>query len=164
MLTQVTARLGHAHDQCARTLFLTGMLHWHGDWRCKIRLLSCVRVSAKWTGVAKPRTRRGAFLWCVSSGCQSGALQSFKQMRIMARFCKRVRGQGWVELGGETGFCLSILPQVGGMYTWQPLIRVEIAGLLSLLLPSSLTSLFYLSFLSFFSASISFLLPSFFFK
>ena len=56
-----------------------------------------------------------------------------------------------MELGGETGFCLSILPQVGGMYTWQPLIRVEIAGLLSLLLPSSLTSLFFYLFFSFLS-------------
>ena len=37
-----------------RTLGLGGMLHWHGDWRSKIRLLSCVQVSAKWTGVAKP--------------------------------------------------------------------------------------------------------------
>ena len=40
------------------------MLHWHGDWRCKIRLLSFVQLRAKWTGVAKPQTRKGAFLWC----------------------------------------------------------------------------------------------------
>ena len=52
-----------------RTLGLGGMLHWHDDWRCKICLFSCVRVRAKWIGVAKPQTRKGAFLWCVNSAC-----------------------------------------------------------------------------------------------
>ena len=31
MLTQVTAMLGHTHGQCAGTLGLGGMLHWHDD-------------------------------------------------------------------------------------------------------------------------------------
>ena len=52
MLTQVTARLGHTHNKCAGTLGLGGMLHWHDDWRRKIRLLSRVRAGAKmeWRG------------------------------------------------------------------------------------------------------------------
>ena len=29
MLTQVTARQDHTHNQCAQTLGLAGMLHWH---------------------------------------------------------------------------------------------------------------------------------------
>ena len=119
MLTQVTARLGHTHDQCAGTLGLAGMLHWHDDWRHKISLHSCVRVDGKWTRAAKAQARKGSFLWCESSGCQSGAFQSQKQMRTMARLCKCARRQGWVEPGSGMSFCWSVMPPFEGMHTWQ---------------------------------------------
>ena len=56
----------------------------------------CIWACAKQGGVEKPRIIRGAFLFFVCVGAASDAMQSWQQMRVMARLCKRVRAR----LGG----------------------------------------------------------------
>ena len=95
----------------------------------------CERV-LRWSGGVKASDHKRSIPLVCELGMLERRCAKLKADEDYGEVCKHARGQGWVELGGETGFCLSILPRVGGMYTWQPLIRVEIAGLLSLLLPS----------------------------
>jgi len=80
----------------------------------------CIWACATRGWVAKPCIVRGAFLFFVCVGAANDTMQSWQQMRVMARLCQRAR----VRLGGAGGeiiFCWSVMPQIEGMHTRQPL-------------------------------------------
>ena len=135
---------------------------WHDLWaQCfgiggaKYVSFLCIWACAKWVGVAKPRIVRGAFLFFACIGAANDTMQSWQRMRVMARLCKRARLK-FGGAGGEMFFCWSVMPQLEGVHTRQPLMCVELASSLSL--PSFLTPLLYIpSFFSlFFSLFFSF--------
>ena len=121
------------------------MIRWHnafGIGGAKYVSFLCIWACAKRSGEAKPRIVRGAFLFFACVGAASDAMQSWQRMGVMARLCKRARAR----LGGAWRwnffFCWSVMPQLEGVHTRQPLICVELAGSLSL--PSFLTPLLFI--------------------
>jgi len=69
------------------------LAQWFGIGGAKYVSFLCIWACAKQGGVAKPRIVRGIFLFFACVGAASDAMQSWQQMRVMARLYKRARAR-----------------------------------------------------------------------